>query len=229
MYVHNQFTSHMKRTLRSRGLPQFISSNLIEMYVWADQGLNHFIAIEAAVYGLTTCVCVFLVPVRLSYRTEVLHNPSSIQLGSELMTSIARSWQCISCHWDACSDHSVISGLLKRRNLLPHYLNDLRWFQMYGLSYGLMRWQLIFLVQVWIRTEVLCNPSSTQQGFELMTSRSWQYLSCHRDACCNHSAISDLLYVDGQNVNNSITIEAALYGHITCMCRQTRVLIISPQ
>ena len=28
-------------------------------------------------------------------------------------------------------------------------------------------------------------------GFELTTSRSWQYTSCHWDACSNHSAISD--------------------------------------
>ena len=28
-------------------------------------------------------------------------------------------------------------------------------------------------------------------GFRLMTSRSWQYISCHWDACSNHLAISD--------------------------------------
>ena len=39
----------------------------------------------------------------------------------------------------------------------------------------------IFLVQVQLRTEVhaLLTPSSTQPIFELMTSRSWQYISCH--------------------------------------------------
>ena len=30
----------------------------------------------------------------------------------------------------------------------------------------------------------------TRVGFELMTSRSWQYISCHWDACSNHLAIS---------------------------------------
>ena len=46
-------------------------------------------------------------------------------------------------------------------------------------------------VQVRLRTEVLHTPSSTQVGFELMTSRSWQYISCHWDPWSNHSAISD--------------------------------------
>ena len=47
------------------------------------------------------------------------------------------------------------------------------------------------LVQVQLRTEGLCTPSSTQLGFELMTSRPWQYILCHWDACSNHLAISD--------------------------------------
>ena len=41
-------------------------------------------------------------------------------------------------------------------------------------------------------TEVLRTPSLTQPGFELMASRSWQYTSCHWDACSNHSVISDI-------------------------------------
>ena len=35
--------------------------------------------------------------------------------------------------------------------------------------------------QVQLRTEVLHTPSLTRPGFELMTSRSWQYISCHWD------------------------------------------------
>ena len=50
---------------------------------------------------------------------------------------------------------------------------------------------LINLVQVWLRTEVLRTPSSTRAGFKLMTSRSWQYISCHWNVCPNHLAISD--------------------------------------
>ena len=42
--------------------------------------------------------------------------------------------------------------------------------------------QRIFLVQVRLRTEVLRTPSSIRPGFELMTSRLWQYISCHWDA-----------------------------------------------
>ena len=50
---------------------------------------------------------------------------------------------------------------------------------------------LTFLVQVRVRTEVLSTISSTQQEFKLMTSRSWQHIWCHWDACSNHSAFSD--------------------------------------
>ena len=55
---------------------------------------------------------------------------------------------------------------------------------------------LVSVEQAWfcskcdlIRTEVLCTPSSTQLGIELMTPRSWQYISCHWDTCYNHSAM----------------------------------------
>ena len=34
---------------------------------------------------------------------------------------------------------------------------------------------IVFFVQVRLRTEALCIPSSTPSGFKLMTSRSWQY------------------------------------------------------
>ena len=38
-------------------------------------------------------------------------------------------------------------------------------------------------------TEVLRTPSSNPTGFKLMTSRSWQYISCHWDACSNYTDI----------------------------------------
>ena len=41
-------------------------------------------------------------------------------------------------------------------------------------------------------TVVQCTPSSTQLGFESMTSRSWQYILCPWEVCPNHSAIMDL-------------------------------------
>ena len=49
----------------------------------------------------------------------------------------------------------------------------------------------VFLAQVRLSTEVLCTSSSTQPGFELMTSISWHYISCLYGACSNHSAISN--------------------------------------
>ena len=48
-----------------------------------------------------------------------------------------------------------------------------------------------FLVQVRLKTEALNTPSSTRPGFELMTSRSWQHISCYWEACSNHFVISD--------------------------------------
>ena len=42
--------------------------------------------------------------------------------------------------------------------------------------------KLIFLVQVRLWTE----HHAPLSGLELMTSRSWQYISCHWDACSNH-------------------------------------------
>ena len=62
-----------------------------------------------------------------------------------------------------------------------------RWLQ----AYINPKWKWIFWVLVRLWTEVLRTQSSTQLGFELVTSRSWQYISCHWDACSNLSAISD--------------------------------------
>ena len=42
------------------------------------------------------------------------------------------------------------------------------------------------------RIRLLCAASSTRLAFELMTSRSWEYISCNWSTCSNHSAISDL-------------------------------------
>ena len=67
----------------------------------------------------------------------------------------------------------------------------------------------IFLVQVRLRTEVIRTPSLTQSGFELMTSRSWQYIPCHWDACSNHSATSDFLQILCSNI--SVDLYKTLY------------------
>ena len=50
---------------------------------------------------------------------------------------------------------------------------------------------MIFLVQVRLRTKVPHTRRTIRPGVELMTFRSWQYISCHWDACSNHSAVSD--------------------------------------
>ena len=42
---------------------------------------------------------------------------------------------------------------------------------------------LLFFGSSTTQTKILCTPSLTQLGFELMTSRSWQYFSCHWDTC----------------------------------------------
>ena len=62
---------------------------------------------------------------------------------------------------------------------------------------------LFFFAQVRLRTEVPSTPSSTRPGLELMTARSWQYISCHWDACSNHSAISASYLI--HNTKSSIT------------------------
>ena len=61
-------------------------------------------------YIVTCIVLYFFVQIRL--RTDVLRIPSSIERGFELMTS--KSWRCISCHWDSCSNHSAISDFFFR-------------------------------------------------------------------------------------------------------------------
>ena len=101
--------------------------------------------------------------VQVQLRSEVLCTPSSTQLGFKLMTS--RSWQYISCHGDAYSNHSAISDFLKKEMYSHIILRGLRWFQMHWLSDGLMHWQLIFLVQVWLRT--VLDISTTHPKFNL--------------------------------------------------------------
>ena len=65
------------------------------------------------------------------------------------------------------------------------------YIQLYISHLATLQTTLVLLVQEQLRAEVLCTLNSTRLGFELMTSRSWQYISCHCDACSNHSAIND--------------------------------------
>ena len=50
------------------------------------------------------------------------------------------------------------------------------------------------MVKVWLGQKYYTSQvasSLTRLGFKLMTSRSWQYISCHWDACSSGLAISD--------------------------------------
>ena len=60
-------------------------------------------------------------------------------------------------------------------------------------SYMYVNFVLMFFAQVRLRKEVLRTPSLTRLGFELMTSRSWQHISCHWYPCSNRLAISDCM------------------------------------
>ena len=67
-----------------------------------------------------------------------------------------------------------------------------RWLIITVFSSIISRASNVLLFQV-DRRSLLRTSSSTRQGFELMTSRSRQYISCHWDACSNHPTISDYI------------------------------------
>ena len=48
-------------------------------------------------------------------------------------------------------------------------------------------------VDIFDRSRLLRTPSLARPGFGLMTSRSWQYVSCHWDVCSNHLTIREFL------------------------------------
>ena len=83
--------------------------------------------------------------------------------------------------------HSWLKSiLLVSCNLAVHSKNNLAAFNHTDQSTK----DLSFLAQVWVNTEALRTSSSTRPGFKLMTSRSWQYISCHWDACSNHGLMT---------------------------------------
>ena len=105
--------------------------------------------------------------------------------------------------WDICSLGTLHSHKLKiglHVNYIMNYQADLcnSFYANYMVYHHhcyrrhlhqyhyFMRKFSIFLVQVRLRTDIPCTPSSIRLGFELMTSRSWRYTSCHWDACSNH-------------------------------------------
>ena len=79
-----------------------------------------------------------------------------------------------------CSNNLI---RMERHKMMWESFNHMR--KAYTITY-------ICLVQVRLRAKVLRTPISTRPWFELITSRSWQYISRHWDACSNQLAISDL-------------------------------------
>ena len=96
--------------------------------------------------------------------TEIPRTQNLTWPGFKLM--ISRSWQYISCRWDACSNHSNHSAITDflQWNVLPNYLRGLRWFQMHWLSDRLMLCQLIFLVQIRLRQKYYASRVWPNQG-----------------------------------------------------------------
>ena len=78
---------------------------------------------------------------------------------------------------------------------------------------------MLSLVQVRLRAEVPRTPSSAWAGLELMTSSSWQYISCHWEACYNHLAISDCPYMPTQTPkeDQSGHMQSPRQQHTVCM------------
>ena len=108
------------------------------------------------------------------------------------------------------------------KTLVNCILDVVLWQIMWVISV-LTQCHILILIQVRLRTEVSSTPSSTQPGFELMTSRSWQYTSCHWDACSNHLAISDFTYKYRVLQTSSVccTIESFM-EQITIKCQNLK-------
>ena len=89
-------------------------------------------------------------------------------------TPLSVNVSCLS--WCAAMMHCRYGVLLPKR---------MGRFKCVLLCQGSKLWD-IFCLQVRLKAEVLCTPSSTRPRFKLVTSRSWQHTSCHWDACSNH-------------------------------------------
>ena len=104
--------------------------------------------------------------------------PQFKSLESETGKVAGRVKHLFSTHWKA---DSLCNPLFHPRMVII-YTNALH-------GWSTFRWcsivHIIFLVQVRLRTEVLCIPSLPWFEFELMTSRSWQHISFHWDDWSN--------------------------------------------
>ena len=103
--------------------------------------------------------------------------------------------------------------------------NHWKWYIWVG--YVIPKIIRILLVPVRLRTEV---SSSTWPWFELMTSRSWQYISCHWDACFYHLAISDLLRLScNRSLSDTIVQSSKYLRKQTWQCSLLQVDILLKQ
>ena len=115
-------------------------------------------------------------------------------------------------------------------NWLPRIVYDTEsnhWKWYIWVGYVILKIVRILLVLVRLRTEV---SSSTWPWFELMTSRSWQYISCHWDACPNHLAISDLFRLRCNGSLSFTIVQSSKYlGKETWQCSLLQVDILLKQ
>ena len=109
---------------------------------------------------------------------------------------------CNACHLFILCIYHIYFTETTRHWQLAHALQRSQSMKPFMYRYNILHWFLIksclqfskvYLVQVRLKAEVLCTPSSARLGFELMTSRSCLHTSCHWDACSNHLAISDFV------------------------------------
>ena len=73
-------------------------------------------------------------------------------------------------HWDDVNEFWMMIVFIMLEHIFQTWLNNI------------FRWSMTL------------DWSTTYPKFDLVTSRSWQYISCCWDACSNHSAISDFSY-----------------------------------
>ena len=109
----------------------------------------------------------------------------------------------------SCKENVIIRRDLHHKHMFESLLLISSWYHL--LLSRLAHWDdsnefwmmIVFIMlehifQTWLnnifRWSMTLDWSTTYPKFDLMTSRSWQYMSRCWDACSNHSAISDFSY-----------------------------------
>ena len=157
-----------KKKLDYKAQGSIYALKALHLYPFAFQATSVDLKAKGSICVLPTVH--LLCPLPLKQQYMALTSPSHWCIG-ELRISLSKSFcRRISVHdsWNTNSNKD-------------HNTNQ-------NFKHGYLIW-----AQVRLRTEALRTQSLTQLGFKLMTSRSWQYISCHWDACSNHLAIRDYL------------------------------------